>query len=96
VIGFFLDHPVILGICIGGGLIGGPLGIIGWCVGYDHAMRQVGQWLQPKKREEAIGDVPTLPASYGRRSNLSVHGGYRAPAGPMPPLPTGGSGVRKP
>jgi len=62
VIEFFANHPIILGTCIGGGMIGGPLGIIGWCVGYDHAMRQVGRWVNPPKREEAMGDVPLVPS----------------------------------
>lgn len=75
-IDFFLDHPTILGICIGGGLIGGPLGIIGWCVGYDHAMRQVGRWMQPKKRDDAIGDMPTLPPSRDRRFSSVDHRGW--------------------
>jgi hypothetical protein len=54
------DHPFILGILTGGGLLGGALGIIGWCLGHDAAMRKVMGWMHPPK-DEAHGDVPELP-----------------------------------
>lgn len=73
---FLLDHPIIFGICIGAGAIGGPLGIIGWCVGYDHAMRQIGRWMRPPKREEAHGDVPNLPPHRDRRFSAVEHRGW--------------------
>lgn len=57
-----IAHPFITGMIAGGCAFGGPLGIIGWCIGYDHAMRKVGEWMRPVPKLEPIhGDVPNLP-----------------------------------
>ncbi len=60
------EHPFILGLLTGGGLIGGGLGIIGWCLGYEAAMRKVGSWMRAKK-EEVHGGMPNLPPVRERR-----------------------------
>jgi len=60
------EHPFILGFLAGGGLVGGALGVIGWCLGYEAAMRKVAGWMRPKP-EEAHGGVPMLPPVRERR-----------------------------
>ena len=62
-------HPFVAGLVVGGVGIGGSLGIIGWCLGYDHAMRKVGNWMRPRpKADEAHGDGSTLPPARERRA----------------------------
>ena len=55
-------NPLLLGIIIGAGMFGGPLGIIGWCLGHDSAMRKAGTWLKPEHKLE-----PELPPQRDRR-----------------------------
>ncbi|WP_194474567.1 hypothetical protein [Bradyrhizobium sp. CCBAU 51753] len=62
---FTLDHPTITGIMIGGGFIGGPLAAIGWCLGYEHAMRKFTRWTRREVKAEPVhiqGNVVNLPA----------------------------------
>lgn len=74
---FTVAHPIITGILIGASGIGGPLGIIGWCLGYDHAMRKVDDWMRPikaaPKLEPIHGDVPNLPPLRERRFSAVQH-----------------------
>ncbi len=74
-IAFLAEHPLILGILIGGGLVGGPLGIIGWHLGYEAGLAKIGGWLRPKL-DEAHGDVPTLPPVRERRFIPTTSRGY--------------------
>lgn len=68
-------RPFIAGVVIGGALFGGSLGIIGWCLGYDHAMRKVGEWMRPKNRDpEHYGEMPTVPALPPERPRRFVGG----------------------
>ena len=66
IITFAILHQFVTGVAIGGCLFGGALGIIGWSLGYEAAMRKVGGWMRPKI-DEAHGDVPTLPPDRERR-----------------------------
>lgn len=65
-IAFAISHPFIAGLVTGGCGFGDVLGIVGWCIGHDHAMRKVVGWMRPKL-DEAHGDVPTLPPTRERR-----------------------------
>jgi hypothetical protein len=68
IIDFATLNPFIVGVAAGGGLFGGALGIIGWCLGYEAAMRKVGGWMRSKQKpDEAHGDVPELPPVRERR-----------------------------
>jgi len=67
-----VTHPFLSGFAIGGLGFGGSLGIIGWCLGQDAAMRRVGAWMRPKM-DEAHGDVPTLPPVRERRLSSVAH-----------------------
>ena len=69
-----MNNPFLLGILLGVGF-GGPLGIIGWCLGHDHAMRKVSGWMKPK-REDVNGDVPNLPPLRERRAFPTTPGGW--------------------
>lgn len=62
----------IAGFAIGGICFGGTLGVLGWCLGYEAAMRAVGGWMRPKP-DEAAGDVPTLPPVRDRRFSSVQH-----------------------
>lgn len=62
----------ISGFAIGGMCFGGMLGIIGWFIGHDHAMRKVGGWMRSKKGE-VHGDVPNLPPVRERRLGPTAH-----------------------
>ncbi|MCC8963722.1 hypothetical protein H8A95_15740 [Bradyrhizobium sp. Pear76] len=77
---FSIEHPIITGILIGAGLIGGPLSVIAWTLGYEHAMRKVAVWMRPVKSAPALepihGDVPTLPPVRERRFSSVEHRGY--------------------
>lgn len=73
-IAFSIAHPFLLGILIGGCLVGGPLGIIGWCIGYEQAMRKVGDWMRPVPKLDPIhGEVPNLPPARERRFSAVEH-----------------------
>ncbi len=54
-----ISHPLLVGLAIGGMGFGGPLGIIGWSLGYEAAMRKATSWM--RERTEVDGDMPTLP-----------------------------------
>jgi len=59
--------PFAYGMLVGLGF-GGVLGAIGWYLGYDYAMRSVGEWIKPRNRDrECFGDMPTLPPQRDRR-----------------------------
>lgn len=73
---FAIEHPIISGILIGAGFIGGPLAVIGWCLGYEHAMRRVKQWMRPNKSGEVHGDLPNLPPIRERRFSSVEHRGW--------------------
>lgn len=70
IITFGIEHLFIAGMFVGGCAFGAPLGVIGWCVGHDAAMRQVIAWMRPPK-DEAHGDVPNLPPVRERRFTSS-------------------------
>jgi hypothetical protein len=72
---FAADHPFAIGLAIGGMGFGGVLGIIGWGLGHDAAMRKVGHWMRPKI-DEVHGDVPTLPPIRERRPIATTPGRY--------------------
>jgi hypothetical protein len=61
-----IAHPFLAGVVVGGAGCGGPLGIIGWCRGYEHGMRKVASWMRPKL-DQASGDIPNLPPIRERR-----------------------------
>ena len=62
---FAIAHPFFSGMIVGGMAFGGALGGIGWCLGYEAAMRKVNGWMREKT--EAHGDVPNLPPDRPRR-----------------------------
>jgi hypothetical protein len=66
IITFAIAHQFVAGLAIGGMGFGGALGIIGWTLGYESAMRTVNGWMSPKI-DEAHGDVPNLPPCRERR-----------------------------
>lgn len=70
-----IAHPFLAGMLIGGAGFGGPLAIIGWCFGYESAMRKVATWMRPPK-DEAHGDVPNLPPVRERRPIATTPGRY--------------------
>lgn len=72
-IAFAIVHPFLSGLVIGGTGFGGGLGLAGWALGHDHAMRKVGTWMRPKL-DEALGDVPTLPPCRERRFSSTTPG----------------------
>ncbi len=63
---FAIVHQFVAGLAIGGMGFGGALGVIGWSLGYESAMRRVGGWMRPV--DEAHGDVPNLPPVRERRA----------------------------
>jgi hypothetical protein len=65
-IAFALCHPFAYGLAIGAIGFGGGLGMAGWFLGHDHAMRKVGGWMRAKP-DEAHGDMPNLPPVRERR-----------------------------
>jgi len=68
IIAFGIAHPFLSGLFVGGCGFGGGLGIIGWTLGYETAMRKVGGWMRERpKVDEPHGDVPTLPPVRERR-----------------------------
>jgi hypothetical protein len=71
-IAFAILHPFYAGLAIGATGFGGPLGIIGWCIGYETAMRTVGGWMR-LKQEGVHGDVPDLPPVRDRRLSSVAH-----------------------
>lgn len=73
---FTIQHPVYTGMILGACGFGGPIGIIGWCLGYESAMRKTAAWMRPRaKADDAHGDVPTLPPARERRFD---HRGWMA------------------
>ncbi len=62
---FAIVHQFLAGLAIGGMGFGGALGVIGWSLGRDHAMREACSWI--RERDEVHGDVPTLPPVRERR-----------------------------
>lgn len=54
----------IAGFAIGGMCFGGTLGVLGWCIGYEAAMRTVTGWMRKP------GD---LPPSRDRRFSSVQH-----------------------
>lgn len=69
---FAAAHQFVTGLIIGAISFGGALGTIGWCLGYEAAMRKVGSWMRTKK-EEVHGDMPNLPPVRDRRFNAIVY-----------------------
>jgi hypothetical protein len=59
IIAFSTLHPFVAGLAIGGCGFGGLLGIIGWGIGHEHAMRNVAGWMRRPKVDEAHSDVPS-------------------------------------
>jgi hypothetical protein len=71
-----IEHPFMSGLVIGGCLFGGALGILGWLMGYEAAMRKVKGWIKahPRIADEAHGDIPTLPPTRDRRHVATTPG----------------------
>lgn len=65
IIAFGAVHPFVSGLFIGGCGFGGALGVIGWSLGHEAAMRTVKGWM--RERSETNGDLPTLPPVRERR-----------------------------
>jgi hypothetical protein len=61
-----LLDPFIIGLGVGGCLLGSALGIVGWILGYNAALRRVTGWMRPQV-DEAYGDVPSIDPSWGDR-----------------------------
>jgi hypothetical protein len=68
---FAISHPFLAGFTIGGLGFGGSLGVIGWCLGHDHAMEKLGSWLRPKI--EAPGEISKLPPVRERRFSATYY-----------------------
>lgn len=68
IIAFTLEHPIFTGAWIGAGLAGGPLGVLGWLLGYEAAMRKASGWMREKR-----SDVSTLPPVRERRLSSVAH-----------------------
>lgn len=68
IITFTLVHPFVTGLAIGGIAFGGPLGILGWLLGYEAAMRKAGSWMREKR-----SDVSALPPVRERRLSSVAH-----------------------
>lgn len=62
-----IGHPFLSGFLIGGAGFGGSLGIVGFCLGYDHALRKFRSWLKPKVDQMPV-EVPSLPPLRDRRA----------------------------
>ncbi|MCC8949323.1 hypothetical protein H8A97_30530 [Bradyrhizobium sp. Arg62] len=71
---FSIEHPIITGIAIGGGFIGGPLAVMGWCLGYENAMGKASHWTRRKPHPA----LPTLPAGSIERRPIATTPGRRA------------------
>lgn len=76
IIAFGIAHPFVAGLFIGGCGFGGAFGVMGWCFGYEAALRKARSWLRPAKVDEAHGDVPTLPPVRERRPIATTPGRY--------------------
>lgn len=76
-IAFSIAHPFLPGVIIGGCISGGAFGIIGWCLGYEQAMRKIDVWMRPlhklPKLDPIHGDVPELPPLRERRFSAVEH-----------------------
>lgn len=72
IIAFALANQFVTGLTIGAMGFGGALGIIGWSLGYDAALRRACTWMHPKI-DEAHGDVPNLPPVRDRRFSVTSH-----------------------
>ena len=70
-----IEYPFVTGLLIGGAGFGGSLSIIGWCLGYGHAMRKVESWMRPNL-DAALGDVPNLPPARERRHIVTTPGRF--------------------
>lgn len=70
---FTIEHPTLTGIMIGAGFIGGPFAVMGWCLGYEHAMRKFSHWTR-RKQQPAL---PTLPAGSIERRPIATTPGRR-------------------
>lgn len=58
---------LILGFWLGGALVGGVLGLIGWGLGYNSALRKVASRMRRQHVDEPDGDVPNIDQSWGGR-----------------------------
>lgn len=70
-IGIVLQHPFWLGFVTGGALVGGALGILGWQLGYEAAMRTAAGWMR-SKRDEIRNEI--LPPARSRRPIATTPG----------------------
>jgi hypothetical protein len=75
IITFAIEHQFVVGLVIGSMGFGGTLGVIGWCLGHDTAMRKIEGWMRPKIYE-LHGDVPNLPPARDRRAIPTTPGRY--------------------
>jgi hypothetical protein len=73
ILAFAVTHTFITGIVVGGCGFGGALGVIGWTLGYEAAMRTATGWMRPKS-DEVHGDMPNLPPARERRSISTTPG----------------------
>lgn len=69
-----IAHPFVTGLLIGGMAFGGPLGVLGWLLGYEAAMRKTSNWMREKLEAlDVHGDVPMLPPARDRRFSSVAH-----------------------
>lgn len=81
IIAFGAVQPFVAGLFVGGCGFGGALGVMGWCFGYEAAMRKARSWMRPARimselHIEVRGDMPTLPPIRDRRPIATTPGRY--------------------
>jgi hypothetical protein len=66
IIAWAINHQFATGLLIGGCLVGGILGIAGWFLGYESALRSINSCIR-RRAESDFGEIPNLPPVRDRR-----------------------------